>query len=90
MYQYSGGHLNPAITLGVLVAGGLNLASTIFYALAQVLGGILGAAFVLVRQLIIKVISYINSVSHNYHCVRGGGADGWLDKWFAKILDDYI
>ena len=44
----SGGHLNPAVTLGMFIAGGVNVLAAGCYVVVQVLGGILGAAFVLV------------------------------------------
>ncbi|KAH9519952.1 Aquaporin-8 [Bulinus truncatus] len=40
----SGGHLNPAVTLGVLIAGAISPVKAILYIVAQVLGGILGAS----------------------------------------------
>lgn len=48
---YSGGHLNPAVTAGVLVAGGINVVAAIVYFFAQLVGGIAGAACVLVSFL---------------------------------------
>ena len=44
----SGGHFNPAVTLGVLLAGGINVVASLCYFLAQLVGGIVGAACVLV------------------------------------------
>ena len=46
----SGGHLNPAVTVGVLVAGGVNIVAALCYIIAQLVGGIVGAACVLVSQ----------------------------------------
>jgi len=40
----SGGHINPAVTLGIMVSGKLSLLRGLFYMLAQFLGGIVGAA----------------------------------------------
>ena len=40
----SGCHVNPAVTLGVFLSGGIGAARAGLYVLAQVLGGILGAA----------------------------------------------
>lgn len=39
----SGGHFNPAVTLGLVAAGRFDMADAIGYIVAQVLGGILGA-----------------------------------------------
>ncbi|KAL3875606.1 hypothetical protein ACJMK2_033541 [Sinanodonta woodiana] len=41
----SGGHFNPAVTLGVLIAGAIKPALAWCYFIAQLLGGLLGAAF---------------------------------------------
>ena len=46
MIMYSGGHINPAITLGVCIAGGINVVTAGFYMIAQVFGGTLGAALI--------------------------------------------
>ncbi|OXA61533.1 aquaporin AQPAn.G [Folsomia candida] len=40
----SGGHINPAVTLGILVSGKLSLLRGVLYMIAQFLGGIVGAA----------------------------------------------
>ena len=42
----SGGHFNPAITLGTVLAGRTRLADAAGYILAQVLGGIVGVAVI--------------------------------------------
>lgn len=44
--------MNPAVTLGVLLAGGINIVAAVCYFFAQVLGGITGAACVLVSPCI--------------------------------------
>lgn len=47
----SGGHLNPAVTVGVFIAGGVNIIAAVSYLFAQIIGGIIGASFVLVCNL---------------------------------------
>jgi MIP family channel proteins len=39
----SGGHMNPAVTVGVLAAGATDAAAAIFYVISQLLGGMAGA-----------------------------------------------
>ena len=39
----SGTHINPAVTIGMLVAGKIDMAKAVQYILAQLLGGIVGA-----------------------------------------------
>lgn len=43
--KISGGHFNPAVSLGVCLSGGLSIVLTIAYIFGQILGGMLGAAF---------------------------------------------
>lgn len=49
---FSGGHFNPAVTLGVTISGGNPIVVSIFYFLAQMLGGMVGAAFALVGIIV--------------------------------------
>ncbi|XP_045214723.2 aquaporin-8-like [Mercenaria mercenaria] len=44
--EISGGHFNPAVTLGVTLAGGLPVVLAPAYIIAQIVGGILGASLV--------------------------------------------
>ena len=48
LYIHSGGHLNPAVTLGVFITGGINVIPASLYWLAQILGSITGSVCVLV------------------------------------------
>ena len=42
----SGGHINPAVTLGLLLANKITVMRAICYMIAQVLGGLVGVAIV--------------------------------------------
>nr|AMO02270.1 aquaporin 1 [Ectropis obliqua] len=42
----SGGHINPAVTCGLLVAGDIKLVKAICYIIVQCLGAVAGAAFI--------------------------------------------
>jgi len=44
--QISGGHFNPAVTLGVTISGAIHPLRAIFYVFFQLLGGFIGALFV--------------------------------------------
>ncbi|XP_045214725.2 aquaporin-8-like [Mercenaria mercenaria] len=44
--EISGGHFNPAVTLGVTLAGGLPIFLAPGYIIAQIVGGVLGASLV--------------------------------------------
>ena len=41
----SGGHMNPAVTVGVLVAGAMGVGEAVGYIVSQLIGGIAGALF---------------------------------------------
>ncbi|MBR0122975.1 MAG: aquaporin family protein [Bacteroidales bacterium] len=45
---YTGAHLNPAVTLGLAIAGKFPWSSVIGYVVAQIIGGIMGACLVYV------------------------------------------
>jgi aquaporin Z len=65
----SGSHVNPAVSLGVFVAGRMNVKDLIGYWVAQFIGGILAAWVVL---LIVTGVGGGYSVA-----VSGLGQDGW-------------
>jgi glycerol uptake facilitator-like aquaporin len=46
--RISGGHFNPAVTIAMLVSGDISAKNGMFYIIAQMLGGLLGAAIVLI------------------------------------------
>jgi len=46
MGHISGGHFNPAVTIGVLIAGGIRAIDAVFYIISQLLGGFVGALLV--------------------------------------------
>lgn len=65
----SGSHVNPAVSLGVFVAGRMNVKDLIGYWVAQFIGGILAA-------WVIYLI--ISGVGGGYSVVTSGlGQDGW-------------
>ena len=41
---FSGGHVNPAVTLAVCISGGIRPSMALLYVLSQTVGGITGAA----------------------------------------------
>ncbi|KAL3875604.1 hypothetical protein ACJMK2_033539 [Sinanodonta woodiana] len=57
----SGGHFNPAVSLGVIVAGAIDTELAIGYIIGQLLGGVFGAT--LVRAML---------PSHVYKNIKGG------------------
>ncbi|MQA01557.1 MAG: aquaporin [Streptosporangiales bacterium] len=63
----SGAHLNPAVTLSFVLSGRMKVGIGIQYWLAQLLGGILGAA------VIVVVRSQVNGVSQQLYGNNGFG-----------------
>lgn len=65
----SGCHINPAVTLGVLVSGRISAKDAVVYIAAQILGGILGA-FVL-KTILAGQLAGFNAGEWAY------GSNGW-------------
>lgn len=66
----SGCHVNPAVTMGFLVSKRFTIKQTVEYWVAQVIGGLVGAAALL------AVFSDIDGYDRT---VQGLGADGWAE-----------
>jgi glycerol uptake facilitator-like aquaporin len=58
---FSGGHINPAVTLGVLLAGAISPLLALGYVLSQLLGAIVGAGFARVSSNVLLL--YFSVVS---------------------------
>ena len=72
----SGCHINPAVSLGVFVAGGMSAGDLIGYMISQFLGGAAGAGLL----YIIEIMTESVDVSSN-----GLGANGYGDFSYAGI-----
>ncbi|KAL6742130.1 hypothetical protein Aduo_015318 [Ancylostoma duodenale] len=72
----SGGHVNPAVTLGVAAAGKMRPIEAVFYVIAQLAGGLFGA-------LIVRSI-----LSYNQYVMIQGGATLCAEdiKWYQGLL----
>lgn len=64
----SGCHVNPAVTLGVLLAGRMRVQEAIGYWVAQIVGGLVGAG--------VLYVMFRDAGGYNRQTV-GLGADGW-------------
>ncbi|HLN16259.1 MAG TPA: aquaporin [Acidimicrobiales bacterium] len=72
----SGSHVNPAVTMGALVAGRIGLAEAVGYWIAQFIGGILGAL----------LLWAVFEQSPMYHkSIQGLGTDGYGAKSMIHI-----
>ncbi|MFK7834817.1 MAG: MIP family channel protein [Sulfitobacter sp.] len=67
--QVSGAHLNPAVSIGALVAGRINTADFIGYAIFQTIGAILAAGVIFVMAS--------NSAGGYDVAANGMGQNGW-------------
>ncbi|KAA8540329.1 hypothetical protein F0562_024752 [Nyssa sinensis] len=73
----SGGHINPAVTFGLLLARKLSLTRAVFYMVMQCLGAICGAGIVkgFQKSQYERLGGGANSVSHGYTKGDGLGAE---------------
>ncbi len=72
----SGCHINPAVSLGVFIAGGMSLTEFLGYVVSQILGGVAGAGLL----YIIELTSESLDVASN-----GLGANGFGDFSYVGI-----
>ncbi|KAK6754043.1 hypothetical protein RB195_013192 [Necator americanus] len=80
----SGGHVNPAVTIGIAAAGKISPIEAVFYIIAQLAGGVLGAFIVR------SILSY-----DNYVIIQGGAtlcANGvqWYQALLAEIFATFL
>lgn len=77
-------HFNPIITLGMYINGRINTEDTIWYVLAQIVGGIIGGVF----SLILVANVFYNSKVILY--VSMSGRNGLLEPLYGVIVMDSI
>ncbi|OJV82490.1 MAG: hypothetical protein BGO37_04620 [Cellulomonas sp. 73-92] len=85
--RVSGGHVNPAVSLGAAIAGRLSWADLLPYWLAQLVGGALGAA---VLWLTVPTgLAQLISGSEDKHLLLGTTANGFGDhSALAHLLEN--
>jgi len=71
----SGGHFNPAVTLGVAVAGRFPTRDVVPYWIAQLVGGFVA--------VLVMAIVYSSDVTDSLHTAPGSG----IDSWAALVLE---
>jgi MIP family channel proteins len=84
MGHISGGHFNPAVTLGIFVSGNIQLIPALAYIAAQLLGGFVGS--LLVRAVVSDA---------TYNMIAGGAtivpdATSWIGAIIIEILMTYF
>jgi len=67
----SGGHLNPAVTLGVTLSGGIGPLKALFYVISQLLGAVIGSCFV---RLVLDTQTVGPGHSTTVYALINGGA----------------
>lgn len=87
----SGGHFNPAVTLGVLTARRIEVQEAVVFIVAQVIGAILGSA------IIISIASGVdgfdvqeNGLAANGFADHSPGGYDWLACFIAEVVLTFI
>lgn len=83
--KISGGHINPAVTFGALITGKINLAKAIMYAVAQLVGAVIGAWLLM---LVIPAAAQGNLGAHGLGSgvTAGGGLLAEIVLTFALVF----
>src|ERR1700751_2489334 len=68
----SGGHMNPAVTVGVLAAGAIDVVTAVGYVLSQLVGGIAGA--LLLRSVLGGTATGLGTPALAHDLALGGGS----------------
>lgn len=66
----SGGHMNPAVTVGVLAAGAIDVVTAVGYVVSQLMGGIAGA--ILLRSVLGGTATGLGTPALAHNLVLGG------------------
>jgi len=83
MGHISGAHLNPAVSVGALVAGQLSKVDFARYVAAQIIGGITAA-------LVLYVIAQGKTGGYDTSA-NGFAANGWSDySWFSVFVFEFV
>uniref|UniRef100_A0A0K0D1B7 Major intrinsic protein, Aquaporin-like protein n=1 Tax=Angiostrongylus cantonensis TaxID=6313 RepID=A0A0K0D1B7_ANGCA len=80
----SGGHVNPAVTIGLTAAGKIPPLEAVLYIVAQLLGGVFGS--LMVRSL----LSYDQYVSIQGGATLCGMDVMWYQALIAEVLTTYL
>ena len=59
----SGGHINPMVTIAMLILGEISFVKSAFYILSQLLGSVVGAAMLLLTTNVDELIKATNGIS---------------------------
>ncbi len=79
----SGCHINPAVSLGVLLTGGMSKKDFVGYVIAQCLGALLGAA-------LLVLIFKLGGVEDKTGGLGTNGLGGVHDSWIAGLLVEIL
>ena len=79
----SGCHINPAVSLAVLISGKMSVTDFIFYVISQVLGAISGAA-------VLKIIFSLGQVTDMTGGLGSNGLGGVNGSWAAGLIVEIL
>lgn len=90
LYEWipSGGHFNPAVTLGIFIAGGIEMKKALVYALMQLIGGMMGAGIFrvwTVEDCLRVFILFISFCHIRIPINRVMGVRLFLSRWKAPL-----
>jgi aquaporin Z len=82
----SGGHFNPAVTVGIVIDGRLSPADAVGYIVAQVIGAIAAAALVLVLWSQAAVVGTITAPGSGFGDVQAFALEAILTAAFLLVI----
>ena len=84
--EISGCHINPAITLGVALSGRMSWKTAIGYWVAQVIGGIIAGALLLLVASVVKAPDLTGALGSNGVANAGGVGGAFLVEVIATFI----
>jgi aquaporin Z len=87
----SGCHINPAISISMLVAGKLSVKDTAFYVVFQCVGAVIGAG--ILYAVAVGKVGYsvaLNGLGQNGYGAASPGGYDWISAFIAEVVLTFI